>query len=148
MTKAPHLKTFLWFKGNLEEALAFYSKTFPGTEIHSLNHSADTLLTAEFSIFGHRILAMNFEGGPKFNDSISLSITCDGQDEVDRYWNALTEHGTAGQCGWLVDEFGLSWQVTPLQLQDWLGHSDPQVASYAMKAMRGMNKIVIDELHA
>lgn len=150
MTNSPELKTFLWFKGNLDEALESYSKIFHDIQIHSLNRPdpSGKLFTAEFSIFGHELVAMNFSGGPDFNDAISLSITCNGQDEVDYYWNALTERGKPGQCGWLVDEFGVSWQVTPFEMQQWLGHSDPQVAIYAMNAMRQMGKIVIDELHA
>jgi len=150
MTAKPQLTTFLWFNGNLDEALTFYSQNLPDVVIHNLNRPDPNgkLFTAQFSILGQEFTAMNFEGGPQFNDSISISINCDGQEEVDRYWNVLTERGKAGQCGWLVDEFGLSWQIVPFQLQTWLGHSDPQVAMYAMKAMRGMGKIVIDELHA
>lgn len=150
MTQATQLKTFLWFNGNLDEALAFYSETFPEIQIHNLNRPdpAGKLFTASFSLFGHEIIGLNAPGGPAFNDAISLSLNCDGQAEVDRIWNALTLRGTAGRCGWLVDEFGLSWQVTPIQMGQWLGHPDPQVASYAMNAMLQMSKIVIDELHA
>jgi predicted 3-demethylubiquinone-9 3-methyltransferase (glyoxalase superfamily) len=150
MTAKPQLTTFLWFNGNLDEALDFYTKTFDDVVIHSLNRPDPNgkLFTAQFSIFGHEITGMDSPGGPEFNDAISLSISCDGQDEVDRYWNALTERGTPGRCGWLVDEFGVSWQIIPRQLQQWLGNPDPQVARYAMQAMLQMNKIVIDELHA
>jgi predicted 3-demethylubiquinone-9 3-methyltransferase (glyoxalase superfamily) len=149
MTQSPTLKTFLWFNGNLDEALDFYVKTFIDVKIHNLNRPdpAGKLFTADFSIFGHDFIGLNWPGGPAFNDSISLSINCDGQEEVDRYWNAITERGKAGQCGWCVDEFGLSWQVSPIQMRDWLGHRDPEVAAYAMNAMRQMGKIVIDELH-
>jgi predicted 3-demethylubiquinone-9 3-methyltransferase (glyoxalase superfamily) len=150
MTKTPTLKTFLWFNGNLDAALDFYSKTFDGVIIHNQNRPDPNgpIFTADFSIFGHEFIGLNWPGGPEFNDSISLSINCDGQEEVDRYWNAITERGKAGQCGWCVDEFGLSWQVSPIQMRDWLGHPDPEIASYAMTAMRQMGKIVIDELHA
>jgi predicted 3-demethylubiquinone-9 3-methyltransferase (glyoxalase superfamily) len=149
MTTAPKLKTFLWFNGQLDAALEFYQKTFSDVKIHNLNRPdpEGKLFTADFSIFGHEFIALNWPGGPSFNDSISLSINCDGQEEVDRYWNAITEKGKAGQCGWCVDEFGLSWQVSPIQMRDWLENPDPEVATYAMNAMRKMGKIVIDELH-
>lgn len=150
MTQAPQLKTFLWFNGQLEAALKFYQETFIDVQVHDLNRTGPNggLFTASFSIFGHEIIGLNAPGGPAFNDAISLSISCDGQAEVDRLWNALTERGTAGRCGWLVDEFGVSWQVTPIQMGQWLGHPDPATAQYAMQAMMKMSKIVIDELHA
>jgi len=149
MTTQPQLKTFLWFNGQLDAALEFYQKTFINVEIHHLNRPNPNgpLFTAGFSIFGHELVGMNAPGGPQFNDAISLSIGCDGQDEVDRLWNALTERGTPGRCGWLVDEFGVSWQITPIQMGNWLDNPDPEVARYAMNAMMQMSKIVIDELH-
>ena len=145
------LKTFLWFGGQLEEALNFYRDLF-GAEnlvIHELNRPApgEPLFTADFSIFGHEFIGLNWAGGPEFNDSISLSLNVDGQDEVDRLWNAFTERGQAGQCGWLKDEWGLSWQVSPIQMRDHLGNPDPAKAAYAMNAMRQMGKIVIRDLY-
>ena len=90
---------------------------------------------------------MGWPGGPKFNDSISLSLNVDGQAEVDRLWDAITHDGEAGQCGWCKDKFGLSWQVSPIQMRDWLENADPAISSYAWQALRGMTKIVIDGLH-
>ena len=141
------LKTFLWFDGGLEEALAFYRETFDEVEINSLNRIGETLFTADFSIYGHDFIGMNWAGGPKFNDSISLSLNVDGQQEVDRLWDAITKEGTAGQCGWCKDKWGLSWQVSPKEMRIWLENPDAEVREYANQALRRMTKIVIDELH-
>lgn len=98
-------------------------------------------------MFGHEFIGLNWPGGPEFNDSISLSLNVDGQDEVDRLWDAFTERGEAGQCGWLKDQWGLSWQVSPIQMRDYLSDPDPAKAAYAMNAMRQMGKIVIRDLY-
>ncbi|MFM5904591.1 MAG: VOC family protein, partial [Micrococcales bacterium] len=95
--------------------------------------------------FGHEFIGMNAPGGPKFNDSISLSINCDGQDEVDRLWEAITSEGKAGQCGWCVDKWGLSWQVSPIQMRDYLGDPDPEKQAYAWEALRNMTKIQLSD---
>ena len=150
MTQPTSLKTFLWFDGNLGEAIDFYRETFgAGFELHSAGRpEADgRLMTADFAIYGHEFIGMGWPGGPEFNDSISLSLNVDGQAEVDRLWSAITTDGTAGQCGWCKDKFGLSWQVSPIQMRDWLQHKDPAVSAYAWAAMRKMGKIVIDDLH-
>jgi len=89
---------------------------------------------------------MSVEGGPAFNDAISLSLSVDGQAEVDRLWDALTsDGGTPGQCGWLKDKFGVSWQVTPIQMGAYLGNPDSAKREYAMAALRRMTKIVIED---
>lgn len=144
MTKTPVLKTFLWFPGNMEEALAFYVSEL-GAVVHGENRPGGKLFTADFQIAGHEFIGMNWPGGPSFNDSISLSLNVDGQDEVDRYWNAITREGTEGQCGWCKDKWGVSWQVSPIQMRDYLESSDPEVASYANEALMKMTKIVIED---
>ena len=141
------LKTFLWFSGGLEEALDFYTATFGDVVILSKNRMGDVLFTADFSIFGHDFIGMNWAGGDKFNDSISLSLNVDGQEEVDRLWNAITAEGREGQCGWCYDKWGLTWQVSPIQMRQWLENPDQETREYANNALRGMKKIVIDELH-
>jgi len=149
MTTTSTLKTFLWFNQTLEEALTFYQETFKDVVIHSSGRPepGGKLMTADFSIFGHEFIGMGWPGGPEFNDSISLSISCDGQDETDRLWDAITKEGSAGQCGWCKDKFGVSWQVSPIQMRDHLQNPDPAKSAYAWNAMRGMSKIVISELH-
>ena len=143
------LKTFLWFNNNLEEALNFYKATFRDVVIHDSGRpeTDGKLMTASFSIYGHELVGMGWPGGPEFNNSISLAISCDGQAETDRLWDAITKDGVEGQCGWCVDPFGVSWQISPKQMQEHLGNSDPDKASYAWAAMRGMKKIVIADLY-
>lgn len=117
--------------------------------IHGENRMDDgTLFTADFSIYGHDFIGMSWAGGPKFNEAISLSLSCDGQAETDRLWDALTaDGGEPGNCGWCTDKFGVTWQVSPIQMRDHLENSDPQKAAYAMNALREMGKIIIDDLH-
>ncbi len=149
MARDSVLKTFLWFPSGLEEALEFYKDTFQNVQIHSLNRTSPDgpLFTAEFSIYGHELIGMNSESKFAFNESISLSIQCDGQEEVDRLWDAITKEGTAGKCGWCKDKYGLSWQVTPFQMLDHLGNPDPKKAEFAWTALLGMTKIVIANLY-
>ncbi len=149
MSAQTELKTFLWFNGNLEDALDFYAKTLDDVVIHNQNRQGPggPLFTAEFSIAGHEMIALNWADGPVFNDSISLALSCDGQAETDRLWDALTAEGEAGQCGWLKEKFGLSWQVIPRQMGLHLGNPDPAKAAYAMAAMGKMTKIVIADLY-
>jgi predicted 3-demethylubiquinone-9 3-methyltransferase (glyoxalase superfamily) len=138
------LKTFLWFQSDLEGALAFYKQTFgEAVVVREENRMGEgaPLFTADFTIFGHEFIGMCIDGGPKFNDSISLSIQCDGQEETDRIWKALTTVGEEGQCGWCKDKWGVSWQVTPLQMRDYLGNSNPEIAQHNWQALRDMKKI-------
>lgn len=142
MTATPVLKTFLWFPGNMDEALDFYKEVM-GAEVHSENRPNGRLFTVDFTIYGHDFVGMNWPGGPAFNDSISLSLNVDGQDEVDRLWNAITKDGQPGRCGWCKDAWGVSWQVSPIQMRDFLENWDPEVSSYANEALRNMTKIII-----
>lgn len=142
------LRTFLWFDGRLGDALQFYQETFGDVVIHGQEFTPEgVLFTADFSIYGHEFIGLNWAGGPQFNEAISLSITCDGQDETDRLWDAITRDGAPGNCGWCTDPFGVTWQVTPKQLRDHLGNSDSEKAAYAMNALRAMGKIVISDLY-
>lgn len=145
---APQLRTFLWFGDGLEEALQFYQDTFGDVVVHGRNRLDDgRLFTADFSIFGHEFIGMCWPEGPTFNEAISLSVTVDGQAEVDRLWEAITREGEEGNCGWCTDKYGVTWQVSPRQMRDHLESPDPQKAAYAMTALRGMKKIVIADLY-
>ena len=144
MTKTPVLNTFLWFPGNMAEALEFY-KAELGAVVHTENRNGDQLFTATFTIGGHELVGMNFPGGPSFNDAISLSLSVDGQEEVDKYWDAITREGEESQCGWCRDAFGVSWQVVPMQMHQYLQNPDPAIRSYANQALMKMKKIVISE---
>jgi predicted 3-demethylubiquinone-9 3-methyltransferase (glyoxalase superfamily) len=135
---------FLWFDGNLQEAVSFYASVFKQSRSISTNP-----LTAEFEIEGQRFMGLN--GGPhyKFNEAVSFFISVKTQDEVDYYWDALLADGGAEtQCGWLKDRFGLSWQVIPETLGRLLSDPDRARAERAMHAMLKMKKIVIADLEA
>ena len=141
------LKTFLWFDTDLEAVLDHYTDVLGAEVRSSFRDETGRLFTADVSIYGHPLILMSAPGGPAFNDSISLSLNVDGQSEVDRIWDALTAEGKPGKCGWCVDKFGVSWQVSPIQMRIWLEHSDPTVRAYAWPALMGMTKIIIDDLH-
>lgn len=147
---SPNLKTCFWYPQNLGSALKRYAEIFGDNFILAnpkLPLGDNTLMDAEFTILGHELRAMAFPGGAELNYSSSLVITCDGQDEVDHYWNALLANGgQESQCGWLVDPFGLSWQIVPVQLLQHLTDPNPELAAYAMQAMLKMQKIVIADL--
>jgi len=149
----------LWFDSEAEDAAKFYTAVFKnsrigkiarygkaGFEIHQ--RPAGSVMTVEFELDGQKFLGLN--GGPlfKFNEAISFIINCDGQDEVDYYWNKLTAGGDpkGQQCGWLKDKFGVSWQVVPKQMNEYLAGDDPQKSQRAFQAMMGMKKIDIGGL--
>ena len=145
----------LWFNGDAEDAARLYTGLFPNSRILSVDRSPadtpsgpkDTVLTVTFAIAGQTFIGLN--GGPdfKFNESISFSIDCDDQAEVDRYWDALIYGGgEPSQCGWLKDRFGVSWQVIPRQLPEMLQSPDREAAGRAMEAMLKMAKIDIEQL--
>ena len=145
----------LWFDGNAEEAARFYTSLFPNSHIDAIDGSpADTpsgpagsIITVNFTLGGRSFIALN--GGPDFafTEAISLSIDCDDQAEVDRYWEALlADGGQPSVCGWLKDRFGLSWQVIPRQLPEMLNSKDRAAARRAMEAMLNMVKIDVAEL--
>jgi predicted 3-demethylubiquinone-9 3-methyltransferase (glyoxalase superfamily) len=142
---------FLWFNDNAEEAVNFYTATFPNSKIVSTSRYGDagpgpkgSVMTMEFEINGQRFIALN--GGPqfKFNESISFVVKCESQDEIDRTWDKLISHGGQPvQCGWLKDRFGLSWQVVPTVLSQLMTDPDPERSKRVMGAMLKMVKIEI-----
>jgi predicted 3-demethylubiquinone-9 3-methyltransferase (glyoxalase superfamily) len=144
----------LWFDGQAEDAADLYVSLVPGSHIDRVVRSpADTpsgpegmVLLVEFTLGGKAFTALN--GGPqfKFNESVSFVIDCEGQEEVDRLWAALSADEAAEQCGWLKDRFGLSWQVIPSALPRLLADPDPAKAKRVMNAMLEMKKIDVAEL--
>jgi len=147
----------LWFDGNAEEAARFYTGLFPDSRIEAVSRApadnpstaAGEVLLVTFTLAGQRFTGIN--GGPqfRFTEAVSFEIDCADQAEVDRYWDALVEgDGEHGQCGWLKDRFGLSWQVVPRQLGDYVGGPDPAGAARAMGAMLRMQKLDVEALRA
>lgn len=153
MTKA--ITPCLWFDTQGEDAARFYTAIFPNSRITDVARYGPAgprpegeVMTAAFDLDGQPFVALN--GGPEFtfNEAISFQVSCKDQDEVDRYWDALTEGGEEGPCGWLKDKFGVSWQIVPEALPRLLGDPDPERAQRAMAAMLQMKKIDVSELEA
>jgi len=146
MTQPSTLKTFLWFSSGLQDALKFYKATFGDQMVVAEeNLISEHLFTADFSIYGHEFIGMNTPGGDQFNNSISLSIQVDGQAETDRLWALITAQGEAGRCGWCKDQWGVSWQVTPYQMRDYVGHPDQAKAQQNWGILRDMGKIQLSD---
>jgi predicted 3-demethylubiquinone-9 3-methyltransferase (glyoxalase superfamily) len=148
-TFAHKITPMLWFDGQAEEAARLYISVFPDASMGAVSRQPDgSALVVEFTLAGHRFTALN--GGPTytFTPAISFVIDCDTQEEVDHYWNALTDGGPpeAQQCGWLVDRFGVSWQVVPRQLGEYMSDPDPEKAGRTMQAMLKMKKLDIQGL--
>ena len=136
----------LWFDGDAEEAARLYVSIFDDAEIGHVSRIPDgTTLVVEFTLAGQRFTALN--GGPQysFTPAVSFVVDCDTQEEVDRYWDLLSEGGPpeAQQCGWLQDKFGVSWQVVPRQLGEYMSDPDPEKAGRTMQAMLQMKKLDI-----
>ena len=143
----------LWFDTEAEEAAGFYVSVFKESRIvNVLRYTeagpgpAGSVVTVEFELDGQRFVGIN--GGPAFtfNEAVSLAVMCDTQDEVDHYWERLTEGGAEIQCGWLKDMYGLAWQVTPKALEELLADPDPERARRATEAMFTMKKLDIAAL--
>ncbi|GLQ96235.1 VOC family protein [Dyella mobilis] len=150
---------FLWFHDNAEEAAHFYVSVFEHSRIvTSTRYSREaamatgrpegSVMTIAFELDGQKITGIN--GGPAFTftPAVSLVVNCHSQEEVDHYWNHLSEGGNpaAQQCGWLQDRYGLSWQIVPTALFDYLSDADPAKAQRAMQAMLTMKKIDLAQL--
>ncbi len=145
----------LWFDTEAEEAAEFYTSVFDNSRIvhvarypEGAPREAGMVMVVEFELDGQRFVAIN--GGPQFqfDEAVSFQITCETQEEVDHYWERLSEGGSEGPCGWLKDRFGLSWQVVPTGMDEMLGDPDPERAARAMKAMLQMRKIDLAALQA
>jgi predicted 3-demethylubiquinone-9 3-methyltransferase (glyoxalase superfamily) len=144
---------FLWFDGQAEEAMAFYTSVFKNSKVVSISRYGDagpapkgTVMTATFELEGQKFIALN--GGPHFTFSpaISFFVSCETQAEVDELWDKLVEGGEPQRCGWLKDKYGLSWQIIPAALGVMLQDKDPKRSSRVMQAMLQMVKIDIGGL--
>lgn len=142
------ITTFLWFNGQAEEAANFYTSVFKNSRITSLTRyseagpgPAGSVMSVNFELEGQEFIALN--GGPQFSftPAISLFVNCEDQAEVDELWRKLTEGGAESQCGWLEDKYGLSWQIVPAGLLDYLDGKDPVRSARAAQALYQMQKI-------
>ena len=141
---------FLWFDDDLEEAIDFYTSVFPDGKVHGTTRMPDgKVVGADFELAGQRVKGLN--GGPMFphTEAFSFLVECEGQDEVDRYWQALTaDGGEESMCGWLKDRFGLSWQIIPVEFLDMVADGSPDQVQRVMAAMQTMRKMDVAALQA
>jgi predicted 3-demethylubiquinone-9 3-methyltransferase (glyoxalase superfamily) len=145
----------LWFMENAEEAARFYVSIFPDSRIDRVSTSPATtpagppgsIVMVDFTLFGRPFFSFSPDPQDRFNNAISLMVSCDTQQEIDRYWDALLQGGgQAVQCGWLKDRYGVSWQITPGALLDMVADPDREKARRAMEAMMTMVKLDIAAL--
>ncbi len=147
----------LWFDNNAEEAINLYISIFKDAKIGTISRYGDeaakvsgrpkgSVMTVTFRLFGQDFMALN--GGPlfKFTEAISFMVSCETQKEVDEYWDKLSAGGEPGQCGWLKDKYGVSWQIVPTALGKLMSDPDPAKSKRVMAAMLQMKKIDINKL--
>jgi predicted 3-demethylubiquinone-9 3-methyltransferase (glyoxalase superfamily) len=144
----------LWFNTNAWDAVTFYTTVFNNAEKGNISYYGPdmpmpqgSVLTIEFQIEGQEFLALNAGPDFKFTEAVSFMINCETQDEIDYYWNKLTEDGgEESQCGWLKDKFGLSWQVVPRIMGEMIANSDGKKVNRVMQKMMTMKKLDIRAL--
>jgi predicted 3-demethylubiquinone-9 3-methyltransferase (glyoxalase superfamily) len=141
---------FLWFDGQAEEAMCFYTSIFKNSKVLNVSRLGEggKAMSVNFQLEGQELMAYNAGPEYKFNEAISFFVSCETQAEVDELWAKLTEGGEAVQCGWLKDKFGLSWQIVPAQLPDYLNGPDPAGAQRALQAMLKMVKLDLAKIKA
>ncbi|NNE68351.1 MAG: VOC family protein [Pyrinomonadaceae bacterium] len=148
---SPKTAVCLWFDGHAEEAAEFYTSLVPGSEIVQVTRLREDqpALVVEFLLGGVPFQALN--GGPKYkhSEAASIVVSTKDQSETDRLWDALTaDGGSESRCAWLKDRFGVSWQIVPEVLNEYINAPHRAAAERAMEAMLGMNKIIIADLEA
>jgi predicted 3-demethylubiquinone-9 3-methyltransferase (glyoxalase superfamily) len=147
--------THLWYAKDADKAAEFYASIFPNSRVdrvtpmrsESPSGPPGSVKVVDFTLFGQRFQAMTAGPHHDFNDAISIVVECDDQAELDRYWNALLEGGGKPQaCGWLMDRYGLRWQIVPARFDEMMRDSDPQRSKRVTDAMLKMVKLDIAEL--
>lgn len=157
MSRAKKNMICLWYDKNAEEAANFYAKIFPDSAVGKVTRApADfpsgkegDVVTVEFTVLGIPCIGLN--GGPEFkhNEAFSFQVTTEDQAETDRYWNAIVNNGGAeSMCGWCKDKFGVSWQITPIALNEGFADPNPAVAKRVFNAMMTMKKIDVAKIEA
>lgn len=153
MTTTQKITPCLWFNFNAEEAVNYYLSIFKNSKILEILRYGDAVpehkgkvLILHFEIEGQKLQALNAGSQFPFTEAISLSVDCETQEEVDALWRKLSAGGSEGQCGWLKDKFGLSWQIVPRFLTEMLRDADKSKSQRVMTAMLNMKKIDIDKL--
>jgi predicted 3-demethylubiquinone-9 3-methyltransferase (glyoxalase superfamily) len=151
----PKITPFLWFNGNAEEAAKFYTSIFKKSKIKAIAHygkwsrdSAGSVLTIRFQLGGQDFIALNGGRNIKFNQSISFVVNCRTQAEIDYYWRKLSAGGKEVACGWLQDKFGISWQIVPGQISEWVNSKNPERRDRVIQALLEMIKLDLKKLKA
>jgi len=144
---------FLWFDDKAEEAMNFYTSIFKNSKVLGFTRYGEagpgpqgSVMTATFQLDGQEFTALNAGPRFKFTEAISLVVNCKTQDEVDEFWEKLSEGGEKSRCGWLKDKYGLSWQVVPTVLAELYGDKNPEKSKRVMQAMLQMDKLDIKTL--
>jgi predicted 3-demethylubiquinone-9 3-methyltransferase (glyoxalase superfamily) len=154
-TERGKIYTHLWYAKEAEEAARFYASVFPDSRVDSVwalpsdspSGPAGSVKIVDFTLFGRRFQAISAGPHHEFNDAVSIVVTCDDQAELDRYWNALLEGGGRPQaCGWLIDRFGLRWQIVPALLDELMRQADPARSKRVADALLKMVKLDIAAL--
>ena len=154
LKRSSKIFTHLWYAKEAEEAARFYCSIFPDSRVDRVtpllsdtpSGPAGSVTVVDFTLFGQRFQAISAGPHHEFNDAISMVVLCDDQAELDRYWNALLEGGKAQACGWLIDRFGLRWQIVPTILEEMMRDKDPARSKRVTDAMLKMVKLDIAAL--
>jgi predicted 3-demethylubiquinone-9 3-methyltransferase (glyoxalase superfamily) len=143
----------LWFDTEAEDAAQFYTSIFPGSRITQTTHygeagprEAGMVMVVAFELDGRPFIALNGGSQFTFSEAISFQVMCDAQEQIDHFWERLSDGGEQGPCGWLKDRFGVSWQIVPRRLTELLSQTDSETSQRVMGRMMGMGKLVIAEL--
>jgi predicted 3-demethylubiquinone-9 3-methyltransferase (glyoxalase superfamily) len=157
MSAIPKIQPSLWFGGNAEEAVQFYTSIFPSSSINNIETYTEagqdqhqmpvgSVMVVDFTLNGQKFLAINGPPIFKFSEAVSFTINCDDQAEVDFYWEKLGDKGEGGPCGWMKDKYGLSWQVNPKILDQLLKTGTEKQRIAVSKAMMSMGKLTVEGL--
>lgn len=156
-TATAKLVPHLWYAREAEEAARFYASVFPNSSVDRItvlpidtpSGPAGSVSVVEFTVLGHALMAISAGPHHEFNDAISLLVNCDTQEEIDRYWNAILNNGGKPQaCGWIIDKYGLRWQITPRVLGEMIADKDPAKARRASQEMMKQVKLDIAKIQA
>ena len=153
MVKQKKIMPFLWFNDQAEEAAKFYVSIFKNSKVLSINHyppespgKEGSVMTVKFELDGEEIVGLN--GGSHFtlSEAFSFWVKCDTQEEIDYFWEKLSEGGETSECGWLKDKFGLSWQIVPSSIEEWISEENPERKNRVLKAVWQMQKLDLKTL--
>jgi predicted 3-demethylubiquinone-9 3-methyltransferase (glyoxalase superfamily) len=143
----PKITPFLWFDTQAEEAMNFYATIFENSKVVSVNRAQGRVMTVEFELEGQRFMGLNAGPVYQFNEAVSFFVAVETQREIDELWAKLTAGGgTPGRCGWLKDQFGLSWQIVPRTLGSLMSGPDPAASKRVVDALMQMTKLDVARL--